>query len=183
MKDFNPELGEEICRRVTEGETLLSICKDEHMPTLAVAYEWNRGRRGAPEAYARAFATSRRDAAHSWIDEAHHIADTTAVEIEDEVAQREAEVLDATGDERRARIAGHKQRRESAEIRKMRIDIRKWSASRIHRRVYGDKVALIDETPPEQVRKHVDLSKCSTEQLESILKIAEGLPDVDGGDD
>ena len=35
-----PELIEEICKRLTNGEPLRRICRDEHMPAWQKIYEW-----------------------------------------------------------------------------------------------------------------------------------------------
>ena len=35
-----PELAEEICERLSTGETMRQICRDEHMPHWTQVYEW-----------------------------------------------------------------------------------------------------------------------------------------------
>jgi hypothetical protein len=35
-----PETEEEICRRLSEGEPLRAICRDEHMPAWRTIYDW-----------------------------------------------------------------------------------------------------------------------------------------------
>ena len=35
-----PELEDEIMRRISEGETLRSICRDDHMPSWTRIYDW-----------------------------------------------------------------------------------------------------------------------------------------------
>lgn len=37
---YTPEIGEEICRRISEGEPLRNICRDEHMPAWRTVYDW-----------------------------------------------------------------------------------------------------------------------------------------------
>lgn len=37
---YTPELAEEICQRLSEGEPLRQICRDEHMPAWQKVYEW-----------------------------------------------------------------------------------------------------------------------------------------------
>lgn len=176
---YTPELGDEICTRLVEGETLKRICEDDHMPKLSLVYQWNRGSCGSSAEYVRAYAQSRLDQAHTLVDEISDIVDTSAVQVECEAEEAEAAIIKAGGSAREARVAFHKQRRESESIRRMRVDARKWIAGRINRHRYGDKVAVVDETPPKQIRKTVDLARCSTEQLEAIMKISEGLPGVD----
>jgi len=37
---YSPELAAEICQRLSEGEPLRQICRDEHMPAWQKIYEW-----------------------------------------------------------------------------------------------------------------------------------------------
>lgn len=37
-----PEIEEEICKRISEGEPLRSICRDDHMPAWRTFYDWVR---------------------------------------------------------------------------------------------------------------------------------------------
>jgi hypothetical protein len=37
---YTPELADEICDRLKDGEPLRKICRDEHMPSWRAVYEW-----------------------------------------------------------------------------------------------------------------------------------------------
>ena len=37
---YSPELAKEICDRLSDGEPLRQICRDDHMPTWAAVYQW-----------------------------------------------------------------------------------------------------------------------------------------------
>lgn len=37
---YTPELAHEICVRLSDGEPLRKICRDDHMPTWAAVYQW-----------------------------------------------------------------------------------------------------------------------------------------------
>ena len=37
---YTPELADEICQRLAEGEPLRAICRDEHMPSWRAVYDW-----------------------------------------------------------------------------------------------------------------------------------------------
>lgn len=51
---FTDEIAAEICERLSEGETLRSICRDEHMPAWRTVYDWIEGNTGFSAAFARA---------------------------------------------------------------------------------------------------------------------------------
>lgn len=40
MVKYTDAIGEEICRRIADGESLRSICRDKHMPELATVHRW-----------------------------------------------------------------------------------------------------------------------------------------------
>jgi len=70
---YTPELGAEICRRLTEGESLKAICRDEGMPCYATVLNWAR----AVPAFGDAYAMARRLATDALFDEAREIALST----------------------------------------------------------------------------------------------------------
>lgn len=37
---YKPEIADEICERMIEGEDLVQICKDDHMPARVTIYRW-----------------------------------------------------------------------------------------------------------------------------------------------
>jgi hypothetical protein len=37
---YTAEIGEEICTRLTEGESLIAICRDPDMPSTTAVYDW-----------------------------------------------------------------------------------------------------------------------------------------------
>lgn len=37
---YTPELAEEICERLSNGEPLRQICRDDHMPSWVAVYQW-----------------------------------------------------------------------------------------------------------------------------------------------
>lgn len=54
---YTPELADEICERLSAGEPLAVICRDEHMPARATVYLWS----DADPAFAGRIARARED--------------------------------------------------------------------------------------------------------------------------
>lgn len=52
---FTPEIAEEICDRLSNGEPLAQICRDDHMPAVRTVSDWKK----ADEAFSTAFACAR----------------------------------------------------------------------------------------------------------------------------
>ena len=41
MNDWTQEIADEVCLRISEGETLIAICKDIHMPRCVTVMGWS----------------------------------------------------------------------------------------------------------------------------------------------
>lgn len=112
---FTDELGAEICGRIAIGESLRSICKNDHMPDVLTVYRWL----AKDEDFRHQYALAREDQAETHADELMQIAD-------------EMPPQDMNG------------RTDSGFVhwQKNRIDARKWVASKLKPRKYGDKVGV-----------------------------------------
>lgn len=70
---FTEAKGQEIIDRISQGEPLAAICRDEHMPQLRTVYDWLE----ADEALSARFARAREAGYDMIAVEALRIADTT----------------------------------------------------------------------------------------------------------
>jgi hypothetical protein len=110
--NYKPEIFDKICARVSEGESLNKICKSNGFPTKTTFYKWLREHKTLNDQYARA----KEDRADTYSDE--------LIDIADELAGRG--LLSS----------------EKIQAARVRIDTRKWIASKLHPRNYGDRTAL-----------------------------------------
>jgi len=115
---FTPEIAAEICGRLVEGEALSKICLDEAMPALRTVYLWLQKDAEFMQLYARA----REEQADTLADEILKIADEEPSWIPDD--KDNTYTLDGT----------------AVQAQKLRIDARKWVASKLKPKKYGDKV-------------------------------------------
>lgn len=67
---YTPELADEICRRLADGESLLSICRDDAMPSRETVRRWL----GVHEDFRANYALARGFQADSYADEALDVA-------------------------------------------------------------------------------------------------------------
>ena len=120
---FTPELLEEICARLSRGEPLAAICRDEGMPADRTVRDWIEQKSEVSAAIARA-----REAGEDWLAaECLVIADTTEVGVET--------TTKANGDTetREGDMLGH---------RKLRIDTRLKLLAKWNPKKWGDRMAL-----------------------------------------
>lgn len=51
---YTPEIANEICERLSTGEPLAVICRDEHMPAVRTVSDWRKAHEGFAADFARA---------------------------------------------------------------------------------------------------------------------------------
>jgi hypothetical protein len=101
---YKPSLGDEICARLSQGESLVKICKDDHMPAPKTVYAWLREHEDFRNNYVRA----RDEQAETYADEITFIADTAT----------------------------------DYNLARLQVDARKWVASKLKPKKYGDKIDM-----------------------------------------
>lgn len=118
---FTEAEGDAICERLAVGESLRAICRDDAMPAMSTVFKWLTQQPQFAEQYARA----REEQAEALADEIVGIADeadvTTKIDGEDVRL-----ALDATAVARN----------------RLRVDSRKWVASKLKPKKYGDRQIL-----------------------------------------
>lgn len=114
---YTKELGDEICALLAEGRSLRSICELNGMPALRTVFYWLR----TDEDFLHQYARAKEESADALIDEMVDIAD-------------QAEAIVRKGAEKKSGAY--------AQTQKLRIDTRKWIASKLKPKKYGDKLDL-----------------------------------------
>lgn len=109
---YTPELAARICAMIADGKSLRSIARESGIPTLTTIFEWLGSKPEFAEQYARA-----KDAQADAMSE-------DILEIADELPAMTEKGIDS------ADVAN----------RRLRIDTRKWLASKLKPKKYGDKL-------------------------------------------
>lgn len=133
--EYSEETALRICERLMEGESLRKICRDEEMPGLTTVLRWL----DAHEKFRTHYARAREVQADTLADEITDIADTPLEGVRVETTTGE----DGCTKEVREDMLGH---------RRLQIDARKWIASKLKPRKYGEKLELgSDPDSPLQI--------------------------------
>lgn len=122
---WTQELADEICDRLAEGQTLIEICKDSHIPSRATINSWVANDFNG---FAGQYTRARIDQFDYWADEQLVIADDAS---NDWVMRQ-----DGTGNEREVF------NQEAVARAKLRIDTRRWLMERGNMKKYGNKVGV-----------------------------------------
>ncbi|MHB1098361.1 MAG: terminase small subunit-like protein [Burkholderiales bacterium] len=113
---YSVELTDEICDRIASGESLNKIVKDDGMPNPSTVYKWLTEHKAFSEKYVRA----RESQADTLADEILAIAD------EHPITEGDSGKIDPAW----------------VTWQKNRVDARKWTASKLKPKAYGDKLDL-----------------------------------------
>ena len=119
-KILTRELGELICGKIAEGSIgLRRICEEEGMPSYSSVFNWIGKKENA------------------WFLDLY----TRAREMQaDRIADEIMEIADDNRFDREAFVGGNHIQRD-----KLRTDVRKWRAAKLHPKKYGDKLDLTND--------------------------------------
>lgn len=115
--------GNAICKSLANGQSLRTICKRDGMPNKTTIQRWLRTNEDFRTQYARA----RDEQAQHYADEIIDIADDSTNDFM--VNEHGVEVVD----------------HEAIQRSKLRIDSRKWVASKLLPKKYGDRTKLVTD--------------------------------------
>lgn len=130
---YSPEIAEEIASRLSKGEPLAAICREEGMPSVSTVNNW----RNADEAFSGRIVRAREDGFDAIALECLEIADDSG---------NDRRFVGPEGQEREVVDSDHIQRA------KLRVETRlkllaKWDPKR-----YGDKVALTGDADSDPIK-------------------------------
>jgi hypothetical protein len=114
---YTQEIADFICERIADGESLRNICLGDEMPCRSSVFKWLNENKSFSDQYARA----REAQADHMADEILAIADET-----------DRDTIDTEG--------GERANNEWIARSRLRVDARKWLASKMAPKKYGDKL-------------------------------------------
>lgn len=125
--DYSDDLADRICARIASGESLLTICKGDDMPARGTVMRWLA--EDKHEGFCDKYVRAREAQADFYAEEIIAISDEECTYVKhgdgDELAEVEV-AFDATAVARN----------------RLRVDARKWYASKVAPKKYGDKLAV-----------------------------------------
>jgi hypothetical protein len=128
--DYTPELADRICSQLADGDSMRTVCKPDAMPNKATVFKWLRTNEEFNDQYVKA----KEESADALTDEILDIADNCTNDW-----------MENNGESEGYRING-----EAVQRSRLRIDSRKWLASKLKPKKYGDKIQQ-EITAPEGV--------------------------------
>ena len=118
QSEYTQEVADAICERLSDGESLRAICRDEDMPNKATVFRWL----AANSAFSDQYACAREAQADEMFDDLLSIADDGQNDTYTDSEGRERTDTDVIARSR------------------LRVDARKWMLSKMAPKKYGDKI-------------------------------------------
>ena len=127
---YTETMAEELLSRLAAGESLRSICRDEHMPSPSAVCEWASGvkKSGVSPDFIERYAKAREIGYQLIADELLDISDDGT---NDYMERHGADSAGATG---------YFLNGENIARSRLRMDTRRWLLSKCLPRIYGDKI-------------------------------------------
>lgn len=136
--DYTVDLADIICSRLANGESMRSISLDDEMPSRQTMFRWIREKEGFRDQYTRA----KEESADAYAEEIADIADNGTNDW--------METADPDN-------PGYRLNGEHVQRSKLRIDSRKWLASKLKPKKYGEKLSVggDSENPLQMLVKEI----------------------------
>lgn len=137
---YTEEIAAEILTRISNGESLRSIVKDDHMPAQSTVYMWLL----RDERFAEQYARAREEQAETMADEIVAISD-------------EQPDMDPIIDKNTGEVVEMRMHSAYVQWQKNRVDARKWVASKLKPKKYGDKLDVTSDGQKVGLAINIDL--------------------------
>ena len=149
---YSPAVADEICARLAGGESLIAICRDEHLPAERTVRGWVVD---DYEGFAPKYARARDIGLERMAEETIEIADDSGLDVvmTDDGPRPDGEVINRA---------------------KLRVDTRKWLLSKLAPKRYGDRLQ-VDATVSVEAMDDSELRATVMELAERLGLV--GLPD------
>lgn len=135
---YTQALADTICERLSQGQSLRTICRDDDVPSIATIFNWFRSQPGFLEQYARA----KEESADAMAEDILEIADN---EVEQPLI---VDGLPLQVDGKLVMIKDN----VSVNHARLRVDTRKWLMAKMKPKKYGERMELAgDEKSPLQI--------------------------------
>lgn len=121
---YSQELADTICEQLASGDSMRTVCRADDMPAMSTVFKWLREHKTFSEQYARA----KEEAADALVEEIMDIADD---------GSNDWMVYHGKDD-----YEGWKLNGENIQRSRLRVDTRKWVASKLKAKKYGDKIDM-----------------------------------------
>ena len=127
--DYSLEITDLICERLASGESMRAISRDEDMPCMSTLFLWLRTHEEFSEQYAKA----KEESADALVEDMLDIADNQVSQpllVNGEPVEIDGKLIEVRDG-------------PAVQHAKLRVDTRKWAASKLKPKKYGDRLETV----------------------------------------
>jgi len=135
--DYTQELADDLCRQFALGHSMRKVCVNEDMPAMTTIFRWLRTK----EEFKQQYETAKDEAADLMVEEINDIADNSTNDYmanRVEMAEMEDKTIGELSESEISNLIG-RLAPEHIQRSRLRVDARKWTASKLKPKKYGDK--------------------------------------------
>ena len=122
---YSPELSDRICQEIADGKSLRTICSADDVPSMVTVFSWLR----TNEEFLKQYEKAKQEQADALVEEMLEIADDGRNDWMDK--------LDRDGN-----VVGETLNTDHVQRSRLRLDTRKWIASKLKPKKYGESTQL-----------------------------------------
>lgn len=138
---YTQEMADLICEGLAEGNSLRTVCKADHMPSLSTVFKWLREQ----EVFSHQYARAKEEAADALFDDIQDIADDGTNDWMEKQNQEGENI-------------GWQVNGECLQRSRLRVDTRKWMMSKMKPKKYGDRQTVEHEVLEDGVEVKLELA-------------------------
>lgn len=135
---YTQELADRMCEQLAEGKSMRTVCEAEDMPAKRTVFNWLR----TNEEFLHQYERAKVEAADYLAEEIIEIADDGRNDFITELAESITEKPASEWTEDDIRVLAIKHAPEQVQRSRLRVDARKWIASKLKPKKYGDKTII-----------------------------------------
>ena len=134
--DYTKELADSLCERFALGHSMRTICADEDMPGMSTVFRWLREQ----DEFRQQYETAKNESADLMVEDINEIADNSTNDYMITLAQEVEAKPQAEWTDQDILIVASAKNPENIQRSRLRVDARKWTASKLKPKKYGDKL-------------------------------------------
>lgn len=134
--DYTQDLADQMCELFADGQSMRKVCERDDMPVKSTVFRWLREK---PE-FKDQYEISKAEAADHFAEEIVEISDDSRNDYLIALAEEISEKPASEWTEDDIKVLAIKHSPENVQRARLRVDARKWIASKLKPKKYGDKV-------------------------------------------
>lgn len=152
--EYTQEKADVICEQLASGDSMRKVCEPDEMPAMSTVFRWLREQ----DEFRQQYETAKDEAADVMVEEINEIADNSTNDYVTLLADAIKEKPASEWTEEDIHVLAIKAAPEAIQRSRLRVDARKWTASKLKPKKYGDKQLIGSDPDNPLLPKDLELT-------------------------